>query len=83
MRRTLGTDMQQHGTMKDAQRILRPASIKTTGNVYMQEIPTSVMAAINSRTRAILAKRKLISSKPEGTTRPNASQLEEATLASA
>jgi hypothetical protein len=26
MRRTLGTDMQQHGTMKDAQRILRHAS---------------------------------------------------------
>jgi integrase len=83
MRRTLGTDMQQHGTMKDAQRILRHASIKTTGNVYMQEIPSSVMAAINSRTRAILAKRKPVIAKSEGTMRPNASQLEEATLASA
>src|SRR6185437_1788562 len=34
MRRTLGTDLQLHGTMKDAQRILRHASIRTTANVY-------------------------------------------------
>ena len=31
MRRTLGTDMQQHGTLKDTQGMLRHASIKTTG----------------------------------------------------
>jgi integrase len=54
MRRTLGTDLQKHGTMKDAQGALRHASIKTTADVYMQEIPASVRAAINSRTRAIL-----------------------------
>jgi integrase len=71
MRRTLGTDMQQHGTMKDAQRILRHASIKTTGNVYMQEIPMSVMAAINSRTRAILASRQEIAAKSQDATCPN------------
>jgi integrase len=58
MRRTVGTDLQKHGTMKDAQQILRHANIQTTGNVYMQQIPTSVMEAINSRTRAILANRK-------------------------
>jgi len=58
MRRTLGTDLQKHGTMKDAQQILRHANILTTGNVYMQEIPASVVAAINSRTREILASRK-------------------------
>ena len=40
--------------MKDAQGALRHASIKTTADVYMQEIPESVRAAINSRTRAIL-----------------------------
>jgi len=51
MRRTVGTDLQKHGTMKDAQQILRHANIQTTGNVYMQQIPTSVMEAINSRTR--------------------------------
>jgi integrase len=33
MRRTLGTDMQGHGTMKDAQQILRHASIKTTAEI--------------------------------------------------
>ncbi len=36
MSRTLGTDMQQHGTTKDARRIFRHASIKTNGKVYMQ-----------------------------------------------
>ena len=38
MRRTLGTDLQQHGTLKDAQGALRHASIRTTGDVYMQTI---------------------------------------------
>ena len=58
MRRTLGTDMQGHGTMKDAQQILRHASIKTTAEIYMQEIPASVRSAINSRTRAVLSEGK-------------------------
>jgi integrase len=58
MRRTLGTDLQEHGTMKDAQTALRHASIKTTANVYMQPIPASVIAALNSRTRAGLAKKQ-------------------------
>jgi integrase len=55
MRRTLGTDLQEHGTLKDAQGALRHASIKTTGNVYMQAIEESVLDAVNSRTRQILA----------------------------
>ena len=55
--RTLGTDMQGHGTMKDAQQILRHASIKTTAEIYMQEIPASVRTAINSRTRVIFNQR--------------------------
>jgi hypothetical protein len=46
MRRTLGTGVQKHGTMKDAQGELRHASIKTTADVYMQEIPEGVRAAI-------------------------------------
>jgi hypothetical protein len=33
MRRTLGTDLQEHGTLKDAQGALRHASIRTTGDV--------------------------------------------------
>ncbi len=43
MRRTVGTDLQRYGTMKDAQQILRHASIRTTANVYMQQIPASVV----------------------------------------
>jgi integrase len=54
MRRTLGTDMQKHGTLKDTQGMLRHASIKTTGDVYVQTIEQSVLQAVNSRTAAVL-----------------------------
>jgi len=54
MRRTLGTDMQKHGTLKDTQSILRHASIQTTGDVYVQRIDQSVIEAMNSRTSAVL-----------------------------
>jgi integrase len=77
MRRTLGTDLQEHGTMKDAQSVLRHASIKTTADVYMQQIPESVRAAINSRTRAVLAKGRDAVSEVKNTTCPNVSQLAE------
>jgi integrase len=52
-RRTLGTDLQKHGTMKDAQAILRHKHIKTTAEVYMDQIPDSVRKAIDARTEAI------------------------------
>ena len=54
MRRTMGTDMQHHGTLKDTQGALRHASISTTGNVYVQVIDESVFKAVNSRTNAVL-----------------------------
>ncbi len=54
MRRTLGTDMQHHGTLKDAQGALRHASIKTTADVYMQLLDASVARAVGSRTAAVL-----------------------------
>jgi hypothetical protein len=54
MRRTLGTDMQKHGTLKDTQSMLRHASIQTTGDVYVQTIEQSVLQAVNSRTDAVL-----------------------------
>jgi integrase len=82
MRRTLGTDLQQHGTMKDAQRILRHASIRTTANIYMQPIPASVAAAINSRTRAILGIREQKTAKVPHTTVPNGSKFGDADSAS-
>jgi integrase len=76
MRRTVGTDLQKHGTIKDAQEILRHANIQTTGNVYMQQIPTSVVEAINSRTRAILASRKTVSRKSSNAMGSNGLQFE-------
>jgi integrase len=54
MRRTLETDMQKHGTLKDTQSMLRHASIQTTGDVYMQTIEKSVLDPVNSRTDAVL-----------------------------
>ena len=58
-RRTLGTDLQQHGTMKDAQAIMRHKHIKTTAEVYMDQIPDSVRKAIDARTDAIFSLRKM------------------------
>jgi hypothetical protein len=59
MRRTPGTDMQQHGTLKDTQGMLRHASIKTTGDVYVQTIEQSVLAAVNSHTSTVLGDREM------------------------
>jgi hypothetical protein len=59
MHRTLGPDMQQHGTLKDTPGTLRHASIKTTGDVYLQTIEQSVLAATNSRTSAVLGNWKM------------------------
>ena len=53
MRRTVGTDLHFHGTLKDAQAALRHKSAKTTANVYMQAVPESVRAALNARTEAV------------------------------
>jgi len=54
LRRTFGTTMQKHGSMKDVQAHLRHASITTTGNIYVQEIPETVRAAVNATTNEIL-----------------------------
>jgi integrase len=83
MRRTVGTDLQKHGSMKDAQALLRHADIKTTANVYMQEIPESVRAALNSRTRAIFAKKRGRSVANSYATHPNAPKFAEGVVASA
>jgi len=54
MRRTMGTDLQKHGTLKDVQGALRHASIKTTGDVYVQTLDESVLRAVDARTAEIL-----------------------------
>lgn len=48
IRRTIATLGQKKGTVKDVQAILRHARLGTTTDVYMQEIPESVRAAVNS-----------------------------------
>lgn len=58
MRRTVGTDLQLYGTLKDAQVALRHKSIKTTANIYMQPVPESVKAALNGRTAAVFGAAK-------------------------
>jgi|GEM_PF-6772550 len=46
--------MQKHGSIKDVQAHLRYASITTTWNIYVQEIPETVRAAVNGTTNEIL-----------------------------
>ncbi len=53
MRRTVGTDSQFHGTLKDAQAALRHKSVTTTADIYMQPVPESVVAALDARTNAV------------------------------
>ena len=46
--------MQKHGKMKDVQAHLRHASITTTADIYVQQIPESVRAAVNATAWEIL-----------------------------
>jgi len=55
MRRTVATDLQFHGTLKDAQTVLRHGSAGTTADVYMQPVSQSVRAALDARTAAVFA----------------------------
>jgi integrase len=48
IRRTIATLAQKMGTVKDVQGILRHSRAGTTADVYMQEIPESVRATVNS-----------------------------------
>jgi hypothetical protein len=75
MRWTLGSNLQHHGTLKDAQGALRHASIRTTGDVYGQTIEKSVLSSMNSRTLEIHAdwkqailngKRAAVTERPKG-----------------
>ena len=54
MRRTLGTDMQNFGSLKDTQSILRHGSSVTTSDIYVQVIDENVQQAVDSRTAAVL-----------------------------
>jgi integrase len=58
MRRTVATDLQFHGTLKDAQAALRHKNAGTTANVYMQPVASSVKAALDARTAAVFSSRR-------------------------
>jgi hypothetical protein len=53
IRRTIATLAQKKGTVKDVQGVLRHSRTATTTDVYMQEIPESVQAMINSINREL------------------------------
>jgi integrase len=48
IRRTIATLAQKKGTVKDVQGVLRHSRTATTTDVYMQGIPESVQATVNS-----------------------------------
>jgi len=54
MRRSLGTDLQHFGSLKDAQAILRHSRIATTGDIYQLPIEESVERASSLRASALL-----------------------------
>ena len=56
IRRTIATLAQKKGTVKDVQGVLRHSRAATTTDVYMQEIPASVQATVNSIHRELRAK---------------------------
>jgi integrase len=70
MRRTVATDLQFHGTVKDAQTVLRHGSVVTTIDIYQQAVPESVIAALNSRTEAVFASVKPEEGKAKAETPP-------------
>jgi integrase len=53
IRRTIATLAQKKGTVKDVQGVLRHSRTATTTDVYMQEIPESVQATVNSISREL------------------------------
>jgi hypothetical protein len=48
IRRTIATLAQKKGTVKDVQGVMRYSRTAATTDVYMQEIPESVQATVNS-----------------------------------
>jgi hypothetical protein len=53
IRRTIATLAQKKGTVKDVQGVMRHSRTATTTDVYMQEIPESVQATVNSINREL------------------------------
>ena len=54
IRRTIATLAQKKGTVKDVQGVMRHSRTATTTDVYMQEIPETVQATVNSINRELM-----------------------------
>jgi integrase len=72
IRRTIATLAQKKGTVKDVQGLLRHSRTATTTDVYMQEIPESVQATVNS------INRELRKSRPARESRANSKRIADA-----
>ncbi len=48
IRRTIATLAQKKGTVKDVQGMMRHSRVATTTDVYMQQLPESVRATVDS-----------------------------------
>ena len=70
IRRTIATLAQKKGTVKDVQGVLRHSRSATTTDVYMQEIPESVQATVDSINAELRGKTNRSVRKPRGLT-PN------------
>jgi integrase len=57
IRRSIATLAQKKGTVKDVQGVMRHSRTSTTTDVYMQEIPESVQATINSINKELRQRR--------------------------
>jgi integrase len=55
MRRTLATDLQEFGSLKDAQTALRHKNPGTTAGVYIEPIDRRVASTLEARTHAVLS----------------------------
>ena len=64
IRRTIATLAQKKGTVKDVQGLLRHSRTATTTDVYMQEIPESVQATVNSINQELRKPQPVRSQKP-------------------
>jgi hypothetical protein len=59
MRRTLATDLQEFGSLKDAQTALRHKNPGTTAGVYIEPIDRRVASTLEARTHAVLSSPRL------------------------
>jgi integrase len=89
IRRSIATLAQKKGTVKDVQGLLRHSRAATTTDIYMQEIPESVQATVDSINQELRKKTRRKTERKEGSEKfatnllPNATKPERAMSVSA